>query len=63
VALVVARRKGGIHVHVVGGQVQCDETLEDDYPSRESGRQEDSVRSTISMPLPMPVFLSRESTV
>lgn len=30
-----------VHVHIVAGEVECDEALEDDGPAGESGRQED----------------------
>lgn len=33
--------EGSIHVHVVAGEVNGNQTLEENSPSRESGRQED----------------------
>lgn len=35
-----AHGQGSVHVHVVTGQVQTDETLEEDGPSGPSGTQE-----------------------
>lgn len=35
-----AHAQGSVHVHVVAGQVQRDQTLEDDAPAREGLRQE-----------------------
>lgn len=35
-----SHRQRSIHVHVMGGEVEGDEELEDDYPARESGGQE-----------------------
>jgi hypothetical protein len=43
VARIGARdNKGGIHVHVVAGEIKSNQTLEDDGPSREGGGQEDN---------------------
>lgn len=42
VALIgTTHAQGGIHVHVVTGQVQADQTLEDDSPSGPGGAEED----------------------
>ena len=36
-----AHAQGSVHVHVVAGQVQRDQPLEDDAPAREGLREED----------------------
>lgn len=36
-----AHGQGSVHVHVVTGQIQANQTLEQDGPSRPSGAQED----------------------
>lgn len=36
-----AHHQRGIHVHVVAGEVEGDEALEDDGPAREGGGEED----------------------
>lgn len=36
-----AHHQCGVHVHVVAGEVEGDEALEDDGPAREGGGEED----------------------
>lgn len=36
-----ANNQGGVHVHVMAGEVERNQALEDDGPSREGRRQED----------------------